>query len=236
MSKAILWAGIFFLPFGLLFGGIGTWSYWSDRELAAVGSTTQGTVISMERSRDSDGNSTYSPTVEFFDQRGIRHQFTSSVSSSPPSFSRGEAVTVIYDPDAPGQAIIDSFSTRYLLPLMFGGFGALFALIGAGMIVAYLRRRKIIANLKRTGVPIKAKFVECYRDTSTKINGRSPYRVVGQAPHPATGRLQSFKSGPIWLDLSEQLAERDLSVLVDPMRPKRYYVDLSEWVDEGERA
>ncbi|MEP5936966.1 MAG: DUF3592 domain-containing protein [Erythrobacter sp.] len=236
MSKVILWVGVFFLPFGLLFAGIGTWSYWSDRDLAATGSTTQGTVIAMERSRDSDGNNTYSPTVEFFDPQGTRHQFTSKVSSSPPSFSRGEAVTVIFDPDAPGKAIIDSFSTRYLLPLIFGGMGSLFALIGAGLIGAYWRRRRIIANLRSTGMPIKAKFVECYRDTSTKINGRSPYRVVGQASHPATGRLQSFKSGPIWLDLTEQLASRDMVVLVDPTRPKRYFVDLSEWVDEVERA
>ena len=114
--------------------------------------------------------------------------------------------------------------------------GSLFALVGAGLVFAFFRRRRVIDQLKRTGIPIEAKFIECYRDTSTRINGRSPYRVVGQATHPATGRLQSFKSEPIWLDLSEQLAGKTIKVLVDPVRAKRHYVDLTEWVDEDQRA
>ena len=236
MSKAMVWVGGFFFAFGLLFAGIGGWNLLSDQKLADTGTVAQGTVVAMSSSRDSDGGTTYRPTVEFFDKNGTRHEFTSSVSSNPPSFSRGEKVEVIYDPTAPGKAIIDSFSTRYLLPLIFGGMGSLFALVGAGLVFAFFRRRRVIDQLKRTGIPIEAKFVECYRDTSTRINGRSPYRVVGQATHPATGRLQSFKSEPIWLDLSEQLTGKTIKVLVDPVRAKRHYVDLTEWVDEDQRA
>jgi hypothetical protein len=132
--------------------------------------------------------------------------------------------------------MIDGFMDRFFLPLMFVGMGSLFAAIGAGMLFAYVRRRKIIAQLRRSGLPIEAEFLECYRDTSTKVNGRSPYRVVAQTTHPATGKLESFKSDPIWLDLSRQLAGEKVRIFVDPARPKHHFVDLSEFIDADDMA
>lgn len=236
MSKALVWIGGIFLAFGLVFGGIGGWVWWSDRDLANNGTHTQGTVIDLASSRDSDGDVTYRPVVEFLDASGARREFTGSVGSSPPSFSRGEEVEVIYDPWSPEQAMIDSFTTRYLLPLAFGGFGLVFGGIGGGLLLAMIRRRQIVARLKTSGLPIQADFKQCYLDTSTRVNGRSPYRVVAQATHPATGKLASFKSDPIWLDLTKELEGRTVKVLVDPARPKRHFVDLGEWVSEDDEA
>ena len=227
MSKTFLWIGGFFLPFGLLFAGIGAWSFVADQKLADIGTSTQGTVIALDRSTDSDGDVSYRPVVEFFDKGQTRHEFTGDVGSSPPAYSRGEVVDVIYDPDGPGRAMVDSFTDRYLLPLVFGGMGCVFAAIGAGMLFSVWRRRKIIERLKRSGMAVSGKFLECYRDTSTKVNGRSPYRVVAQATHPATGKLQSFKSDPIWIDLSEQLDGEAVKILLDPANPKHHFIDLS---------
>ncbi len=235
-SKATLWIGAFFAAIGLLFAGIGLWFVAADQQLAAKGGMTTGTVVALHQHYDSDGDRMYRPEVEFTDGRGTVHRFRSQISSNSPGFSRGEQVQVLYDPSAPGDAAIDSFMQRHFLPAMFTGIGSIFALIGGGMVMHFVRRRRMVAQLKQTGVQISAKFIECYRDTSVKINGRSPFRVVGQATHPATGRLQSFKSGPIWLDLTEQLSHQDLDVLIDPADPKRYYVDLSEWVDAEQRA
>lgn len=236
MSKAFNWIGGIFLLFGLVFAGVGAGIYWKDRDLAATGDRAQGTVVELEWRRDSDGDVTYRPVVEFRDAGGARHRFTSSVGSNPAAFSRGEEVEVIYDAWSPSDAMIDSFTTRYLLPLAFGGFGLVFGGIGGGMLVAVIRRKRIIADLKQRGLPIEAEVIDCYHDTSTKINGRSPYRVVAQATHPGTGQLQSFKSDPIWLDLSSQLDGKNVRVLVDMQRPKRYWVDLTEYVPEDERA
>jgi len=236
VSKATLWIGALFATFGLVFAGIGLWFFAADLQLAAKGGMTSGTVVALHQHYDSDGDRMYRPEVVFTDKRGTRHRFRSQISSSLPAFSRGEQVQVLYDPAAPGDAAIDSFMQRHFLPAMFTGMGSLFALIGGGLAVNYVRQRRIIAQLKRTGLPISAKFIECYRDTRIKINGRSPYRVVGQATHPATGRLQSFKSALIWLDLTEQLSNQNLDVLIDPARPKRYHVDLSEWVDADQMA
>ncbi|HAU22533.1 MAG TPA: DUF3592 domain-containing protein [Erythrobacter sp.] len=174
--------------------------------------------------------------VEFSDQDGSTRRFVESISSNPPAFSRGEEVEVIYDPWAPEDVMIDSFATRYLFPLAFGGFGSLFALIGGGLIFAWFGRRAIISDLKESGLRISAKFTRCYLDTGTRINGRSPYRVTAQATHPATGKLASFTSDAIWLDLSDVLKGHDVPVIVDPDDPDDHYIDLSEWVHQSEQA
>ncbi|HEX9807847.1 MAG TPA: DUF3592 domain-containing protein [Alteraurantiacibacter sp.] len=236
MGKVLVWMGAIFTPIGLLFAGIGGWFFAADQELAGSGLRTPGRVIEVVGSRDSDGDTVYRPVVEFVGADGQRHIFTGSVGSNPPSHSVGEQVEVIYAPGNPGDALLDSFTERYLFPLVFGGMGALFATIGAGMLTAYFRRRKAIAELRARGLPIEAEFLETYRDTRVKVNGRSPYRVACQAVHPGTGQMQRFESDPVWIDPTGMIGEAKVRVLVDPQRPERHYVDLSRWVDESEGA
>ncbi len=237
MNKVILFIGAIFLPLGLIFAGVGLWAYFDDKALADAGLRAGGTVVELSRSRDSEGSVSFRPVVAFRDARGIEHQFVGSLGSNSSRHSIGETVGVIYDPDAPGRARIDGFMDRFFLPLMFGGIGSIFALVGAGMLAAYFRRRKIVAELKARGLPIEADFLECYLDTRTKMNGRSPWRVACQAVHPATGKLQRFESDPIWVDPSERIGkDGKIRVLVDPGRPKHHFVDLGQWVGEEARA
>ena len=227
MGKATVWIGAIFTPIGLLFAAIGGWLYFEDRSFAASGVRTQGTVIDVHASRDSDGDFSYRPVVEFVDAAGERHQFVSRVGSNPPRHSPGKRVDVIYQPWSPDEAVIDGFFDRLFLPLIFMGLGSIFAAIGGGLLIALLRRRRIVAQLRSTGLPIQAQFVECYLDRSIKVNGRSPWRVTCQATHPATGKLETFKSDAVWADPTEQVSGRALRVFVDPARPKRHFVDLS---------
>lgn len=236
MSKILFWIGSAFTAFGLLFAGIGGYAYIDDQQMAETASRASGTVIALDRRRGSEGGSTYAPVVEWRDRNGTRHEFTSSTSSNPAGFDRGEAVTVMYDPAKPGQARIDSFGQRFILPLAFGGMGSLFAIIGGLMVFFYLRRKKTVERLKHSGIRIQADVTRCELDRSVKINGRSPYRVHAQATHPATSKLASFKSDPIWLDLSKELDGQTVPVLVDPGTPKHHYIDLSQWVDDSEKA
>lgn len=85
-------------------------------------------------------------------------------------------------------------------------------------------------------MPLQASFQQCERDYSTKMNGRSPYHVFAQATHPATGKITSLKSPPIWINLTSTLENKEVPVLIDPANPKHYHVDLSQWVSEDEFA
>jgi hypothetical protein len=234
MGRVVIWVGGIFAAVGLVLAVSAGWVFLKDRSFAATGVRAPGSVIEMIGSRDSDGDYTYKPVVEFHDAEGQRHVFSSTVSSSPPQYSTGEAVTVIYAPGSPDRAIIDSFVDRYLMPLIFGGLGTLFAIIGFGILFARLRARRVAAQLRASGLPIQAKVTECYRDTSVQVNGRSPWRVLCQATHPADGKVHSFTSESVWVDPSEQLAGKDVRVFVDPARPGRHLVDLTPYFGEDD--
>lgn len=234
MGRVLVWIGGIFATLGVVFVVGAGLVYFKDRSFAESGTRAEGTVVEMIASRDSDGDYTYKPMVQFRDAEGLSHVFTSSVSSSPPQYSTGEAVTVIYAPTSPDRAVIDSFVDRFLMPLIFGGVGTVFAAIGFGLLLARLRRRQIDAQLRASGLPIQAKVTECYHDTSVQVNGRSPWRVVCQAPHPIDGKVHSFTSAAVWVDPGPTLAGKEVRVLVDPARPARHLVDLTPYFGEDE--
>jgi len=90
----------------------------------------EGTVVKMVYTT----RTMQAPVVAFSSPRGPV-QFQSTVSSSPPAWQVGEPVKVRFDPNDPSQAVIDSFSERWLVPLLLGLFGGVFAFIGFVMAV-----------------------------------------------------------------------------------------------------
>ena len=233
MGKKGIWFSAVFAAFGLIFAAVGGWFWWSDSQLAGIGERASGVVTGFETSYSSDGGTTYKPRVRFTTQSGEERVFTSAMGSSPPAYDRGEEVDVIYDPWTPENAMIDSFLERRMFPLAFGGLGAIFAVIGFAMLGHQIRRRSIIAGLKRNGVKLQAEFLDCYHDTSLKVNGRSPWRVTAQAIHPATGKLAVFKSEALWANPAAFLQGKTLTVLIDPQNPKHHYVELEELLGDS---
>jgi len=88
----------------------------------------QGVVVEMATNHSSDGN-TWAPVVEF-EHAGSKYRFKDSVSSNPPSYRTGERVGVLYDPDHPRDARIDRGRWNRVVPIVIGGSGALFCLLG----------------------------------------------------------------------------------------------------------
>jgi hypothetical protein len=111
----------------------------SDSDLSAKGGRAEGRVTAIEGSRNINGKVMYRPHVAFTDTAGQRREFTSRLSSNPPGYTAGEAVAVIYDPANPADAEIDSFASRHLGTLVFGLFGAVFAMLGAVVVVRAVR-------------------------------------------------------------------------------------------------
>lgn len=235
MPRFLLWVGVIFGSIGALLLAIAIGGFVADQNRVATSQKAQGTVINLVQSRGDNG-STFAPVVEWRDAKGTRHVLYSTTGSNPPAFERGEIVSVLYDPEKPSQARIDSFGQRFTIILICGGIGLVFSLIGGPIVYLFVRRARMIGRLKRTGEQIEAKFVRCEVDVGTVINGRNPYRVHAQGKHPKTGRLASFISGPIFLDLTDTLKGKTLPVLVDRKRYRDHYIVLDEWVADEERA
>lgn len=231
MPKSMLWAGLLFGILGLGALGGAFW-FWSDNQsIVDGGIRTQGVVVDLEYRRDDDGSGTYAPVVEFRDEENSPHRHHSTYSSNPPAYDRGETVSIIYTPGNPERALIDDFWGRWGAILAMAILGAAFGATGFGIVYFALRRRRIVARLKRHGVALDAAFLNCYRDTSLTVGGRNPWRVEAQARHPFTGKDAVFLSDHIWVDLTDRLQGRDVRVLVDPTDPAHHFVDLSDHIE-----
>ena len=220
--------------FVAIFGGIGVvfvivaaWILVSTIQFRGRAQSAEGVVVELVARSGSKGGVTYAPVYEFTDRNGESHRVQSSSSSNPASYDVGERVTVRYEPAEPGDARIDGFMDNWFLPTIFGGIGSIFALIGGAIGMHELRKRRVRAWLGLHGMRVGAKFTGVVHDTSTKVNGRSPWRLTAQWQHPVTGAIHTFESDSIWFDPSEFVDREELSVVVDADDPSRYQVDLA---------
>lgn len=83
----------------------------------------QGTVIKMVKADVRDADGARSPVYTFQDSAGKQHEIRSSAFRYPPAYQVGDTIPVIYQPDQPEKAKIDSFFEVWLFPLMAAGSG-----------------------------------------------------------------------------------------------------------------
>ncbi len=212
------------LGFGMLIvGGVLLTSSW---DLLASGARAEGRVIDLEYRRSDDGGSYY-PVVRFRSAGGEEITLRSRVGTSPPAFSEGEAVTVLYDPRDPYAGKIDSFSQLWFGPLMLGLMGSIFGGIGGGYWGwRYLRGRRD-AWLDRRGERITARILDAGPDRSLSANGQSPWRIRAQWQDPLGEAVYVFNSRALWFDPAPFLKDDEIGVLIDRRNPRRYKFDLS---------
>ena len=84
--------------------GLLAWVLRKGRRLSGW-SRAAGTVIAMR----SSGRRCLAPVVRFHSADGSEFTHASNTGTSPPGFSVGEAVVVLYDPADPSRAVIPTF-------------------------------------------------------------------------------------------------------------------------------
>lgn len=137
-----LFSGCLFVCFGAVFLVIGLFTLRANLNLVRVGRHATGTVVELVRSRDKDGDVVYYPIVQYTPDNGDRVTFKSNVGSSHAP-SVGEKVQIVYNPQNPKQAAIDTFTDLWLLPVVFTGIGGLIV-VGAGAgVFTFLWRRAV---------------------------------------------------------------------------------------------
>ncbi len=217
--------------FGLIGAGllVGTFALaMNTRSFIATAKHAEGTVTELLEKRDKDdGSITYTPVVAFIADSGANVSFASSFSSKPAAYDVGETVEVLYAPDDPNDARIKGFGSLWLGPLIMGVLGFVFAGIGFGILIASRFNQKKRDWLMAYGTEIQAEFQSVERNTSLKVNGRSPWRIIAQWQNPETGQLHVFNSENVWFDPTKHVTPKQLKVLLDPKNSQRYHVDIS---------
>ncbi|MBD2074590.1 DUF3592 domain-containing protein [Phormidium sp. FACHB-592] len=186
----------------------------------------EGTVIELIPSY-SDGSTTYRPAVRFINQQGKEIEFASSSSSNPPSYSEGQTVEILYRPEEPQKAEINSFFSLWGAPTILGGLGSAFFTVGAVLLAVPKLKGREEKYLKQQGTPIKTEFQSVDINTMLSVNDRHPFQVITQWQNPSTSEIHVFESGNIWYDPSEFITNQQITVYIEKENPKKYWVDLS---------
>src|SRR5713226_4856670 len=186
-----------FVGAGMLVGAI--FLYQSTSSFLAQATKTDGTVVDLEQSRSND-STTYKPVVNFIDQKGETIKFTSSSGSNPPSYSKGEKVEVLYLAAEPQKAKINGFFSLWGGPIILGGMGGVFFLIGTGMILLIMLKGRSDEYLKKQGTPVETEFQRVEINEALSVNGRNPFRIITQWLNPETSEVHVFKSNNLWFD------------------------------------
>lgn len=202
------------------------YAYKSTKTFLETATRTEGTVIELVRTR-SDGSDMYKPVVHFVSQGGKTIEFTSSTSSSPPSYSVDEKVEVFYDPAKPEHAEINSFFELWGVSAIFGGLGAIFFLVGFGIIIGTTVKARRNEYLRTRGTPIETDLQSVQINNSFEVNGKHPYKVLTQWFNPFTSEVHVFESENVWFDPTQYLKGRKITVFIENDNPKKYLVDLS---------
>ena len=115
-------------------------------------SRAQATITKLTERRDHDSDIVYYPVFTFKDSKGQTHEIDSSSGQYPPAYKVGDTVTVLYQPEQPENAKLDSFFDIWGWAAMLGGFGVLDLVVGLGMLAVVF----IIQRSKHEPLPIHA--------------------------------------------------------------------------------
>jgi hypothetical protein len=215
-----------FLAIGVILLAIGANITLRAHSFRSRASVASGVVLENVWSSGSR-NMSYSPRVEFRTASGRVVHFVSRVSSQPPAFREGESVKVLYDPDDPTNASIDSFFEQWFGSLILGGLGLVFALVGGIWLSVVARSKRLNEWLQINGTRVLAQLQGVELNRGLEVNGRNPYRIMAQWLNPATNRIHIFHSENLWFDPRRFVSGPTVQVLIDPNDPKRYHMDVS---------
>jgi hypothetical protein len=214
-----------FAGFGLVMLVVTFGLYSREQAFIKRASHAAGTVVDLQFSRGSDGGGAYYPLVAFRDVRGDSFVVRSHAGSNPPSWRRGDAVDVLYDPADPQGARIGSFFQLHLGSFISSTFALVWSLIGGIWLFVDRRGRLVAARLRQDGQRVQAKVVEIQRRTNIRVGMTHPYRIIAQGEAPAGGGVVVYRSANIWFDPTQYVGET-VNVFVDRDNPKRHVVDL----------
>lgn len=97
---------------------------------------THGVVVAI-KARFSSDSTTFYPTVEFVTAEGEKVRFDHSVSSNPPQYKVGDKGDVLYMPQFPQKAMIDSWDI-WLFPIVITIAGALLIVVSLRYVLGLL--------------------------------------------------------------------------------------------------
>jgi hypothetical protein len=242
----------------LIFGGLGLaaliggvmWGL-KRQSLTKQGVEARGKVVAQEEHASSgyresrtggyrNVKKSYSPVVEFVTTEGKTVRFTGSTGGvGEPIIETGTEVKVIYDPAAPADAQIVSFSQFWLGPLAVAVCGFIFLLMGAGGFFLIGGHDRSMAEgeamLNRSMLVFKPE-AQVIQGTIIRIEERPEnsgrHYFIIKAHRPDAPMYEEFSSDYLPFEPGRQYLGRQVDVRLDPADRENYYVDIDPLLRE----
>ncbi|MBD1900248.1 DUF3592 domain-containing protein [Trichocoleus sp. DQ-A3] len=109
-------------------------NYHQTQDFIKSSSSTTGTIINLKL-QVSRKSRAYFPVFQFQTPNGETIKVESNMGSNPPGYEIGQSVPIIYSPNNPSEAEINSFWSLWFAAIFLLGMGGLFAGIGLNMLV-----------------------------------------------------------------------------------------------------
>ncbi len=127
--------GIILLVAGVGLGVAGLVSRSRTQRFVDSALQAQAEVTGLQQRRGNKNTLLYHPVLRFTTQQGSQHEVVSPVGSNPAPYKPGDTVTVLYNPARPEEVRIHTFLQVWLFPLVLGGLGVIFLLVGSGLVL-----------------------------------------------------------------------------------------------------
>jgi len=132
--------GKVFSAVGILLLGVAAWIAQDNIRFMERAARVEGEVVDVVRvqgvttGRQSRRSSAWYPVIAYTPQGGSLITKRSNIGSSPPSYDKGDKLTVMYEPSAPEDFQIDSPVSIWMSTFVLGFIGFLAASIGLVMV------------------------------------------------------------------------------------------------------
>lgn len=219
-----------FLIIGILMAvGAGYFS-WYQFNFVSHSVRAQGTVMDMISSKGSKGGYTYHPVVDFKTPDGTLIKFTSGVGSNPPEFNKNDRVNVLYPPENPNSAQIDTPVDIWMGPVVLWILAIGFMIAGISIGMAAPISQKMKEELMRTGRKIDTAIVS--HKIAYYLNRRPIWKIT--STYTEGDKTWKFKSQGLTFDVSAIINSEGITTIpvwVDPTNMKKYYMAAMELKD-----
>jgi len=211
------------LGMGILCGLAGLIAFASSRAFITRARRAGGVVVSVS---ERQAGAVYA-TVSFraADKKEVR--FVSRLNGAPSRSRVGKRVRVLYDPERPGRARLDSFRSLWLPALLLGTLAIAAGVPGISLVVANARKADRRRWVERNGRPVATEFHTVIMNEAVSRHGEHPYRIVTHWKNILTGIHYTFEGPDTWFDPEPYAARRPIIVRIDPRDPTCYHMDVA---------
>ena len=184
--------------------------------------STVGIITEISTYRGNNDDRNYRVYVSY----NVDGTYESELNGYSSSFYEGKKINIYYDKNNPNKIGMKSLDFIFL---MFPGFGLIFLSIGGTGLLLKNRNKKLEKSLKENGDVIYADYVETIVNSSYRVNGRHPYRIICEWNNPLDSKKYIFKSKNIWINPENTIIERNIKqfpVYINRNDIKKYFVDI----------